>query len=85
MVNLGLGRSINRNGGEIMNIKDIISELKSHLDSHTGINRGLLSTAISNLELVAKNAPALRRSFDIEPEICYECRPGNPCYGHGHY
>ena len=71
-----------------MELTEIISELKSRISKTTGVNKGLLMTAISNLETVNKDVPVLRgypRYIEESDIPCSECQPGRPCYGHGHW
>ena len=71
-----------------MELAEIISELRSRVDRTTGTNKGLLLTAIRNLETVNRDIPVLRGypRYIEEPYMsCSECQPGRPCYGHGHH
>jgi len=71
-----------------MELSEIISELRVHLDRATGVNAQLIQTAINNLRTV--NSKKLdgfvsRSDYRDIAESCPDCQPGRPCYGHGHY
>jgi hypothetical protein len=71
-----------------MEITEIIRELETQVEKHSGLNRRLLSTAISNLKMVSSKKlngfQSLPDPRDLIDYPCPDCQPNRPCYGHGH-
>ena len=70
-----------------MSLFSVKLELRALRDNYTGRNRDRIDRAIMELDSVDSSpAPPSYSSGNYDEAVsgCSDCRPGAPCYGHGH-
>lgn len=77
-----------------MSIRNVISDLQALKSRYSGRDLGRIQSAIDSLNAIGSAQVQERRSYESDyasynyndrtMDGCPDCRPGRPCYGHGH-
>lgn len=63
-------------------IEDVIRQLKDICSRSTPTIATLIESEIKKLERIS----VIQKEKEFDNMLqCSDCRPGRPCYGHGHY